>query len=874
MKCTSVINPKGDEFLNYCGANMLRNITPEIWNGEAPASGLIRCCGILDDKLVTKVCEPFTTDPHRGHIDIESSRSMLVYDLGSECKIETVAVISYYNAQNDYAVSDFEIYFGNDRETLLNPENLFVHNIAKNEFDGKWTRHGCDFIFKADGSARFFALKINKANSTDDIARICTIGLYSSEFSFPREYCQKHFDYNLLKYFSAIRTDGIKGDISTLYDEICFLDDCSVTAENGASIIYNLNETYSIESISIAASKEVVRGIKLYISETADNIVCDKNAVSYTTEKKEPDKNGNIGAVLKLKEPLAAHYIACVFSESGNIYQLGIHSKTRNITVDTRKRLTDDFISFGVNCVPVNMMEQSLKQGFNNVHMELLRRRIINTRPSVARIWFQLDWIITTREDYENGIYDFDTEKMKAFYLYLDAFKEAGTEVEFNFGWKIGSRVWDWYSFKDVKTKKDSAPADLKSFAKCCSKTVKELIVNRGYDNIKYLTFFNESNFGDLDVGDFLVPDRKPLPYYIKLVRTVLEQMKKDGTRNLVQLWVAEQSGLDDVQFEWTKAMTENFGDELYMNTQHRYDYSYVELMTFFKEHLKAANGGRVALTEFGVSLKNTSWETGHIPYAMAVHNSGYSGALIWTLSGTCLTDPSLFLMDNEFDLFGYTAISGGVEKVNPAFYELGLFMRYIPSHSVSVKTTAVQDDVRVAAFILPNGGMTVAVESKESSHGRELNIDLDNKETLTFYRHTYKRTMARNGNALLPICDKVVEANGKITDTLDSDYQMVLYTTEKPWAQVMLDKVEKQTDIGGSVKIKATAVDSDKPIVWSIIAATNDIAKGIVDENGVYTASENARYGDMIAVRAEIKGEPKHYAVAMITITQSANPT
>ncbi len=59
---------------------------------------------------------------------------------------------------------------------------------------------------------------------------------------------------------------------------------------------------------------------------------------------------------------------------------------------------------------------------FNCVHMELLRRRIINTSPSVARIWFQLDWIITTREDYENGIYDFDTEKMKAFYIYLDAF--------------------------------------------------------------------------------------------------------------------------------------------------------------------------------------------------------------------------------------------------------------------------------------------------------------------------------------------------------------------------------------------------------------------------------------------------------------------
>ncbi len=63
-------------------------------------------------------------------------------------------------------------------------KNLFVHNIAKGEFDGAKERHGCDFIFKADGSARFFALKINKANPTDDIARICTLGLYSTDYSF------------------------------------------------------------------------------------------------------------------------------------------------------------------------------------------------------------------------------------------------------------------------------------------------------------------------------------------------------------------------------------------------------------------------------------------------------------------------------------------------------------------------------------------------------------------------------------------------------------------------------------------------------------------------------------------------------------------
>ncbi len=69
---------------------------------------------------------------------------------------------------------------------------------------------------------------------------------------------------------------------------------------------------------------------------------------------------------------------------------------------------------------------------------------------------------------------------------------------------------------KKLKQRRTLLPSTLIAFAKCCSKTVKELIVNRGYDNIKYLTFFNESNYGNQEAGDFLVPDKKPQEYYIK----------------------------------------------------------------------------------------------------------------------------------------------------------------------------------------------------------------------------------------------------------------------------------------------------------------------------------------------------------------------
>ena len=44
-------------------------------------------------------------------------------------------------------------------------------------------------------------------------------------------------------------------------------------------------------------------------------------------------------------------------------------------------------------------------------------------------------------------------------------------------------------SFAGTPKKQNSAPRELDLFAKCCGATLRELIVNRGYSNIKYLPY-------------------------------------------------------------------------------------------------------------------------------------------------------------------------------------------------------------------------------------------------------------------------------------------------------------------------------------------------------------------------------------------------
>ncbi len=73
----------------------------------------------------------------------------------------------------------------------------------------------------------------------------------------------------------------------------------------------------------------------------------------------------------------------------------------------------------------------------------------------MARVWFQIDWM-----ELEKGQYDFESPEMQAFYRYLDAFKNAGTEIELNFGWKVGERVHDWFTIPGAPDPYISAPAD------------------------------------------------------------------------------------------------------------------------------------------------------------------------------------------------------------------------------------------------------------------------------------------------------------------------------------------------------------------------------------------------------------------------------
>ncbi len=870
MKYTVIDNLKNDDLKKYEGVNYLKGLIPDVRdeNGE-PFFGF-RLFGAIVKDSIKQLGDPFNPTPYSGHVDIETDSCTMTYELGEERTIDRVMITGFFDGLNDYCISEYELYFSDAKDTLFSKENRAIVYKSNQNFKPSKERRWIDQVFLTEGlKARFFGMKILKANPTDDIIRLSTVGLYNELETKQKTYYAKNFQPNFLKGILPVSAPDKMTGLSYLSDGICFDDQKTLTVQEDDELIYQLDDPAIINAAIIVGSQGAIRGCRIFVANTPEKIAAKVNECSYSLSFKPTNHTGAEAGVLTFDKPKAGRYI-CFKFHKGNLCELGVESDSRLVKVDTDRVITEEFHGFGCNCLPMALMPESLGKGYSETLWELDKRRIINTRPNVIRLWFQLDWLITTRENYENGIYDFDSQKMQSVYHYLDAFKTAGTEIEFNFGWKISKEVAKWFSIPGYERPQDAAPADLNLFAKCCSATLKELIQNRGYSNIKYLTFYNEPNYGMFEkAGDFWVPDHDPQPYYLKLLKTVTAQLRSDGIRDLVKLWGAEQSGSNGVQLDWTKYMTENASDEIDVNTHHRYSFSYQELMDFFKAHKEAAKGGKMVISEYGVSQEYEDWDHSHVAYAMAVHNSGYNGALLWTMHGVCITDPCLFLMDNYFDLWGCLVRDDkAVNRVNGSFYETCLEMRYIPAHSKAISVKTNSDDVRAAAFLTPDGGMTVMAEVKESLNGRSVEIQLSRDVNRDFYKHTYKKTVNRNGNCTVIPSDGKVHVKDSIRFETNSAYQMVMFTTLPPIKQVELDAVEVHAKASGSVQLHATLLDAEGQIEWSVASSTG--ALGSVNKNGLYTADKAAKPGDVIAVRAGLRGEPLTYAIAIVRIDES----
>lgn len=518
----------------------------------------------------------------------------------------------------------------------------------------------------------------------------------------------------------------------------------------------------------------------------------------------------------------------------------------RTIEIDPDQTIQQNFLGVGVNLMPQSLMSQTQSFGYSDAHWEVDRKRILTSQPKVARVWFQIDWM-----EPQKGQYTWESDEMKAFYAYLDAFKEAGTEVELNFGWKVGSKAQSWFGIPGQEPT-TSAPADLDAYGRSASALLGELLDERGYDNVKYLTFYNEPNGS----WDFEAPgDQKA--YYAQMVTKVSQQLQTDGLRDRIEIWGPEEVDAP----AWTAYMEQNAGEHFDAYSFHVYGAGYDTLGSAIQQRTDAAGGKPVHLTEFGWRYDDISgWDAGFANNVIQAANSGASSALVWQMTGTWTADP-LGDVNGAYTMWDSNVLG---LKPNRTFYAASLLSRYIPEHSEVIATHTDADDIRAAAFKTDGGDYAVLVESK-GGEAKNLTFDFgDTAINKTFYKHAYTDDIVLEGNATVPAVSGTFQAGSGFQDNdSETDYSFAIYTTEQPDTQVAVSPVDPYVKGGESVTLNANVIDGSGGVTWSVTGQNN----GTVSAEGVYTAPAIADE-KWVAVKAQSAADPQAYGIALVKVT------
>ncbi|GAA2898456.1 hypothetical protein GCM10010517_63550 [Streptosporangium fragile] len=518
------------------------------------------------------------------------------------------------------------------------------------------------------------------------------------------------------------------------------------------------------------------------------------------------------------------------------------------VTIDPGSVVQRGFRGVGVNIIPGNLMEGSTQYGYDEADWEMDRKRILTIKPKIARVWFQIDWM-----EPEKGRYTWDSDRMLAFYKYLDVLKEVGTEVELNFGWKVGEKVHDWFVIPGVDPY-ISAPADLDAYAASASAALEELIRNRGYDNVKYLTFYNEPNGS----WDFEAPgDQKA--YYAAMVARTGDRLKADGLRDLVEIWAPEE-----VDHTWTQYMAANASEHIDGYGFHVYGASYEHLSAEIASRRQAAGTKPVHMTEFGWSDPLTSgWDSGFANHVIKAANEGLTSALVWQMTGVHTKDPD---GDTNGTYTLWDSLLLGLEP-SRSFYSAGLLMRYVPERSDVIAVDTGSPDLRAAAFRTEDGQWTIVLESKAGA-AKNVTFDFGGRHIgRTFHRFVYQDDVARTGHALLPAASGAFRAGTSFTDPgIGAGYTVAVYTTAPPQTQVKVTPLTAQVTSGKALKLNASVLDNRAGVTWSVAGAGN----GRVTPGGVFHAPVVTTQRT-VAVKATSRKDPDGHGVALVTVVPAS---
>ena len=207
------------------------------------------------------------------------------------------------------------------------------------------------------------------------------------------------------------------------------------------------------------------------------------------------------------------------------------------LTADMNSPAQDNFLGLGAVYHGFAGQPDDAGRVYSQEQMETEFSRVRDMRVKIVRTYYNwYPW------DKETGEWNWENERCKAFYNWCSEMQKAGITIAINVGWtNVGELQGDhWQGFCPLKAPGDW-DATVKNYAKWVSDTFYQLVIKRGFTNIKYFLIFTEPNERSYPSLPYEGADYREL--WLHCARAAHEQLVRDGYRDKIKL-LGPQEGL------------------------------------------------------------------------------------------------------------------------------------------------------------------------------------------------------------------------------------------------------------------------------------------------------------------------------------------
>jgi|GEM_PF-249706 len=415
--------------------------------------------------------------------------------------------------------------------------------------------------------------------------------------------------------------------------------------------------------------------------------------------------------------------------------------------------LNDNFL--GVNGVyhGFAFMPEQINKGMNDKDREREFERIKNLDLKIARTWYRPDWACG------NNLYNsfnWQSDKMQAFYKWLDEMKKLKVDVALQAGWWF---TRDTYCHEPESAGKDSInpnpEKDIQRFSEWVKESLHQLIEVNKYTNIKYLVLFTEP----LNYNSGIVPQGyTQYGYYEKVCKKINEELIKANLRDRIKI-VGPNSGSTRTG-EWVGWAKNNLDSVIDIYSWHNYNGTrwdreyggWKEIVERGKVKM-ASTGKQFWIDEYGCGtpdeLVRAKPDYGNYlaQCNAAFIKSGAQASLIWLLMDQQYVSP----IENAD---GSDSFHNGVhrwglikwphDKIEnadepyPAYYAFSLMCKYLGGrNNTKVLKATNADSLYIVATKPDNKELSVMVINAAHS-AKKFEVKFDGNINQTLKRHLY----------------------------------------------------------------------------------------------------------------------------------------